>query len=91
MHAFWCYPSIMSIIQVRGVSVKTHRRLKAKAGREGKSLAEYLRVELENLAEQPTLDDWLDRVASREPVRGEGGAAAVRAARAEREHERAGR
>jgi hypothetical protein len=75
----------MSIIQVRGISARAHKRLKTKAGKEGKSLSEYLRVELENLAEQPTLDEMLARVASREPVKGEGGAAAVRAGRAERE------
>jgi hypothetical protein len=79
------YPWSMAIIQVRSVSARTHKQLKAKAGKEGKSLSEYLRGELENLAEQPTLDEWLDRVASREPVKGEGGAAAIRAARAARE------
>jgi antitoxin FitA len=77
----------MSIIQVRGVSARTHRRLKAKARREGKSLAEYLRGELDNLATQPTLDEWLDRVASREPVRGESAAESIRAARAERDRQ----
>ncbi len=75
----------MSIIQVRGVSARTHRRLKVKAKKEGKNLSEFLRSELEELAEQPTLEEMLARVASREPVKGEGGAAAVRAGRAERE------
>lgn len=75
----------MSIIQVRGVSVRAHTRLKTKAGREGKSLSEYLRAELEQLAELPTLEEALARVASRKPVGGEGGAAAVRAGRAERD------
>jgi antitoxin FitA len=81
----------MSIIQVRGVSVRAHKKLKAKAGREGKSLSEYLRTELEQLAEQPTIDEWLERVGSRTPVRGVSGAEAVRAARAEREAELKGR
>ncbi len=81
----------MSIIQVRGVSARTHKKLKAKAGKEGKSLSEYLRTELEQLAEQPTIDEWLERVGSRTPVRGESGAEAVRAARAEREAELKGR
>ena len=77
----------MSIIQVRGVSARTHKRLKVKAGKEGMSLSEYLRREMEQLAEQPTIEEWLDRVASREPVHGESGAAAIRAARAERDRE----
>jgi antitoxin FitA len=75
----------VSIIQVRGISPRAHRRLKAKARKEGKSLSEYLRTELEQIAEQPTIEEMLTRVASREPVKGEGGAAAVRAGRAERE------
>ena len=75
----------MSIIQVRGISAGTHKRLKAKARKEGKSLSEYLREELELLADQPSLDDWLDRIASREPVEGVDAAKEIRAARAERE------
>lgn len=75
----------MSIIQVRGISARTHKRLKAKAGRDGKSLSEYLRAELEQLADLPTLEEALARVASRKPVGGEAGAAAVRAGRAERD------
>jgi hypothetical protein len=78
----------MSIIQVRGVPARTQRRLKAKAGKEGKSLSEYLRGELERLAEVPTVDEWLDRVASRTPVDGESAAEAIRAERAERERSR---
>ncbi len=78
----------MAIIQVRGVSARTHKSLKAKAGKEGMSLSEYLRAELERLAELPTLDDWLERVASREPVvTDESAADAIRAAREEREAE----
>ena len=77
----------MAIIQVRGVSTRTLRRLKAKARKEGKSLAEYVRGELDNLAQQPTLDEWLDEVASREPVRGVSAAEEIRAARAERDRE----
>ena len=79
------YPEHMSTIQVRGISANAHRRLKARAKSEGKSLTEYLREELERLAELPSLEEMLARVASREPVGGEGAAADIRAARAERE------
>ncbi len=75
----------MAIIQVRGVSTRTHKRLRAKAKDEGKSLSEYLRGELELLGEQPTIEAWLARVESREPVGGETGAESIRAVRAERE------
>lgn len=84
MHAN-LYPVRMPIVQVRGISAKAHRQLKAKARKEGKSLSEYLRGELEQLAGQPSLDDWLERVASREPVPGVSAAEDIRAAREERD------
>lgn len=72
------------MIQIRGVSQQAHRRLKARAALEGKSLSEYLRVELEQLAELPTLEEVLERVSGREEVGGEPAAEAIRAGRAER-------
>jgi plasmid stability protein len=56
------------MIQIRGVSDEAHRRLKARAALEGKSLSEYLRLELEHLAALPTIEEMIERVASREPV-----------------------
>ena len=79
------YPLAMAIIQVRDVSAKTHKRLQTKAKKDGKSLSEYLRKELEVLADQLTIDEWLDRVESREPVSGFDAAETIREARAERE------
>jgi len=75
----------MAIIQIRGVSEEAHRRLKARAASAGQSLSEYLRIEVEQLAELPTLDEILDRVASRKPVGGEAAAEALRWVRFERE------
>ena len=75
------YAACVGLIQIRGVSEETHRRLKARAALEGQSLSEYLRLELEQLASLPTLDELLDRVGSRPPVTGEPGAEAVRAER----------
>jgi hypothetical protein len=75
----------MALVQVRGVSAGAHRRLKRRAADRGQSLSEYLRTELEELAEHPTVDEVAKRIAKLEPVGGETGAEAVRAARAERE------
>ena len=66
MHSGTMVP--VAVIQVRGVSDRAHKRLKDRAAREGKSLSEYLRFELERLAAQPTLEEMLDRVAARKPV-----------------------
>lgn len=72
------------MIQIRDVSDETHRRLKARAALEGKSLSEFLRIELEHLAALPSLEEVLERVAGRAAVGGEGGATAVRAGRKSR-------
>lgn len=56
------------LVQVRGVPDAVHRTLKVRATRAGKSLTSYLREELRRLAEQPTLDEVLARIASRPPI-----------------------
>lgn len=71
----------MVTIQVRGVSDEGHRRLKARAALEGKSLSEFLRAEIEDLAALPTLEEILERVGGRTPVGGESGADAIGAER----------
>jgi antitoxin FitA len=76
------YYACMAMIQIRGVSDEAHRRLKARAAMEGKSLSEYLRIEVERLAEMPTIEEMIERIASREPV---GGISAAEIIRAERE------
>ncbi len=73
------------MVQIRGVSTKAHRRLKARAALEGKSLSEYLRAEIEELAELPTIEEMAARLAGHARVGGMSGAAAVRAGRGERE------
>lgn len=73
------------MLQIRGVSTQAHRRLKARAALEGKSLSEYLRAEIEGLAELPTLEEMAERIAAHPPVSGMSGAAAVRAGRRDRE------
>ncbi len=71
----------MAVIQIRGVSDIVHARLKSRAASEGQSLSEYLRIELEHLANLTSLDEALMRVGSRKPV---GGMAATQAIDAER-------
>jgi plasmid stability protein len=78
------YDWSMAMIQIRGVSERARRRLKARAALEGKSLSEYLRVELEELASLPTLDEIAERVAALDPVGGEPAATALQAERARR-------
>ena len=77
------YAGLVAVIQIRGISSKAHRRLKERAAGQGQSLSEYLRLELEQLAAEPALEDLLDEVAGWEPVIG--GESAADAVRAERE------
>jgi len=56
----------MSTIQVRNVPETTSRALKAQAAREGRSLSDYLLIELERLASRPSRAELLDRIAGRE-------------------------
>jgi hypothetical protein len=56
------------MIQIRGVSDEAHRRLKSRAALEGKSLSEYLRLEIERIASLPTMEEMIERVARDEPV-----------------------
>jgi plasmid stability protein len=73
-----------TLIQIRDVRDDVHRTLKARAAREGVSLSEYLRAELERVAASPTPDELVDRLQSRRPVRPtETSAAALRAVRDE--------
>ncbi len=56
------------MIQVRNVPDKLHRKLKARAATEGRSLSEYLLSHIRELAERPTLLEMHDRLRTREPV-----------------------
>ncbi len=55
-------------IQIRGVPDKVHGKLKARAAKEGISLSTYLLKEITRLAERPTMQEVLDRIARRKPV-----------------------
>ena len=56
-------------IQIRNVPEILHRRLKIKAARQGMSLSDYLRAEMERIAKLPTLQEWADMVRKRRPVK----------------------
>jgi antitoxin FitA len=57
------------MLQVRNVPERLHRRLKVLAAERGMTLSGYVLEELERLADQPTIDEWLERVRTREPAR----------------------
>jgi plasmid stability protein len=63
------YAMDMSImIQIRHVPDPLHRKLKARAALEGKSLSDYLLREIQLIAQRPTLEELKERLARLSPV-----------------------
>lgn len=60
--------SMPKMIQLRNVPDDLHRKLKARAALEGMSLSDYLRREVQRLAERPTFSELRERLAKRTPV-----------------------
>ena len=57
------------MIQVRDVPEQVHRTLKARAAREGTSLSDLIKRELERVAERPSMAEWLERTQHVKPIR----------------------
>ena len=57
------------MIQIRNVPDALHRRLKAKAAMSGRSLSDFLLIELRRIAEQLTREEFLERLSKREPAK----------------------
>lgn len=52
-------------LQVRNLNEETHRALKARAAREGRTLSDLVREELDRMVARPSRREVLDRIASR--------------------------
>lgn len=55
-------------IQIRDVPDDVHQRLTAQAAAERRSLSEFVRAEIVEIARRPTMAEMLDRLASRPPA-----------------------
>ena len=53
---------------MRDVPDGVHRRLKARAAEEGRTLSELIRSELIEIASRPTLSEVVERIRAREAV-----------------------
>jgi plasmid stability protein len=56
------------MIQIRDVPEDVHGILKARAAREGISLSDYIKRELEHSAERPSMREWLDLTGNMKPI-----------------------
>jgi antitoxin FitA len=71
------YANRMKTIQIRNVPDDLHGRLKARAALDGRSLSDFALAELRRTLERPTRNEWLARVAAREPFDVPGGSVAL--------------
>ena len=56
------------MIQVRDVPDSLHGTLKSRAAREGMSLSDFIKRELERVAERPTMREWLEGTQRAKPI-----------------------
>ncbi|HVQ77098.1 MAG TPA: toxin-antitoxin system HicB family antitoxin [Candidatus Binatia bacterium] len=56
------------MIQIRNVPEPLHRKLKARAAEQGKSLSDYLLAEIQRIAARPTREEMLARLHGRSRV-----------------------
>lgn len=57
-------------ITIRHVATEVRDELAARAARQGKSMQEFLRAELERIAGTPPIDDVIDRIRERKAAAG---------------------
>ena len=56
------------MIQVRDVPDEVHGTLKARAAREGMSLSDFIKRELERSVERPSMREWLEGTQLAKPL-----------------------
>jgi antitoxin FitA len=56
------------MIQIRDVPDSVHGTLKSRAAREGMSLSDFIKRELEHVAERPTMREWLGLTQQARPI-----------------------
>lgn len=57
------------MLQVRNVPDRLHRRLKERAARRGMTLSAYVLEELQAIADELPMDEWVESVRELPPVR----------------------
>jgi plasmid stability protein len=57
-----------TMVQIRHVPDPLHRKLKARAAQEGMSLSDYLLRGIQRIADRPTLEEIIERLARLSPV-----------------------
>jgi len=56
------------MIQIRNVPEALHRRLRARAAAQGRSLSDYLLAEIRKVAEKPSKEEMIARLREMKPI-----------------------
>lgn len=56
-------------IEIKDVPDELHRKLVIRAAKNGMTLSEYILSEIGGVAKKPTMEEWLEVVSDREPVK----------------------
>ena len=56
------------MLQIRDVPDQVHSTLKARAAREGMSLSDFIKRELQHTAERPSMLEWLEAAGRAKPI-----------------------
>jgi antitoxin FitA len=56
------------MVQIRDVPEEVHSTLKARAAKEGMSLSDFIKRELERTVERPTMREWLELTQRVKPI-----------------------
>jgi antitoxin FitA len=59
---------VSKTITVRDVPDELHRKLEARAAREGMRLSDFIKHELAQKVERPTMREWLERTLQSKPI-----------------------
>ena len=59
---------LSKMIQVRDVPESVHGVLKSRAAREGMSLSDFIKRDLERATERPTIEEWLEHAQQGKPI-----------------------
>jgi antitoxin FitA len=64
-------------VQIRDVPDEVHRILKSRAAREGMSLSDFIKRELERTTGRPSMLEWLESTKEGKPIRSSKSAAQI--------------
>ena len=56
------------MVQIRDVPDEVHGIMKARAAREGMSLSDFIKRELERTAARPSVSEWLEQTRRAKPI-----------------------